>query len=177
MIKTYFHGTSFANLESILKDGFNPNSDKIWNVSENGVYFWSPDKLTEAEECEKDWQEETAKQRAFESGQIAMAFSESGNVVVLQVEIDDENIQDDFSCENMAGAVVCFGKIKREQIKKVFVSDDLSLLKGYFMAMVADNDYLGIELTPIQKQVVKVFQKAEFYIDDMNLQLRELTSF
>lgn len=47
MSKILYHGTSADNLKSILKDGFKTNCDKIWTPSENGIYFWSPDKLIE----------------------------------------------------------------------------------------------------------------------------------
>lgn len=175
--KTYYHGTSADNLPGILKDGFNPYQDKIWSPSENGSYFWCPDSLAAAdgeEGEEEDYKQGRARERAYESAQMALAVGKSGKCVVFAVEMDDENMESDESCPNMDGAVVSFENIKPEQIKEVWISPDLSMLKGYFVAIAMNHDFFCGEFTETEKQIGKIFSKAEFYFDSSDFPLEKM---
>ena len=174
MKQTFFHGTSFDNLASILRNGFDLYSDKIWSPSENGIYFWSPDALTEAGECEEEWQNDSAKQHAYESAQMAMTLAKDGRCVVLEVELDSEDVSPDTSCEHMTGAVVTFKPVKPSKIKAVYVSPDLSMIKGYYIALARRLELFAGQFSPIQNKIADAFDKAEFYIESDEFPLEKV---
>lgn len=168
MKKTYFHGTSEDNLQSILRKGLLPDCQKVWNPSLSEVYLWSPDRLTEVGDCEAEWASDHAKQRAYESAQMAMTLAKSGKCVVLEIELNDTTVSDDDSCENMSGAVAT-AKVTRKQIKRIFISPDLSLLRGYFVGVALQNDlFNSYNFTETERTIGEVFQKAEIYPEIMD---------
>lgn len=167
--KTLFHGTSAQHLRSVRKHGLKINSSKIWRPSENAIYFWSPDALVEAGECENDeWKNGYAIDRAYESAQIAMACDpkSNGKCIVLEVEIDESEIEPDSSCDNMSGAVCIRRDILPSEIKSVSISPDLGMMKGYFIAQVMGNNLFdSSQLTENEKRVAEIFSKSEFFFD------------
>jgi hypothetical protein len=170
MTKVFYHGTNADNLKSILDCGLSCNENKLWNVSNDYVYMWSADKMREAWDCENDEECETrAFQMAFESAQISCAFANDCRCVVFRIELNEDEVYEDDSSENMAGqgAVYIDRCIELHEITEIKVSNDLSLVKAYFMAIAANNEYSNIELTRIEKRIVDAMAKAEIYPDDI----------
>lgn len=163
MKRTYFHGTSFDNLKKILREGLIPDSEKkVWVVSGRGVYLWSPDILEEEGDTEDD-RNRLAKDYAYSSAQMTIGLSKSGKCVVFEIELEEEEVEDDQSCENMFGAVVCNRAISPKEIKSVWVSPDLSLLRGYFIALAMGRDLFAGKFSRLEKQIGEVFRNAEIY--------------
>jgi hypothetical protein len=165
MKKTYFHGTSADNLESILKNGLVCDSEKIWSPSEEGVYFWSPDKLVEMGETEEDYKENYAFERAKESAQCALAKAKDCRAVVFEVELDDSEIENDTSCPNMEGAVVIYSNIPLNKIKSIKITNDLSLFKGYFIGLMLNNYLSSIDFNEIETKIGEFFYKSVIDLD------------
>jgi len=154
MKKTYFHGTSADNLQSILEKGFSPDEEKIWNVSENGVYAWSVEKLAEEEGIEDEDEQsklELAKSRAFDNATCALGASKDCRAVVFQIEYEEEEFQEDYSCDNMNGAFVCYGKISSQSIKAAWISEDFSLVKGWFIGSMMGRDMNNLEFSEVER--------------------------
>jgi hypothetical protein len=173
---TYFHGTSFRNLRSILKNGLQVNCDKLWLASRNEVYLWSPDMLVKYGDAEEDWKDETAKERAYDSAQIAIAVDpKCGKCAVLEIELDSNEVTEDDSCENMSGAVCTTSPIRPNQIKRIWVSPDLSMIKGCFLAGILQNNLFDSSLVgETEKQIAKVFANSEFYFNSSDFPLKEM---
>lgn len=166
MKRKFFHGTSFDNLKDILANGLRPDTDeKVWTVSDRGVYLWSVSALIEAGECEESFADEHAKQRAYESAQMAMTFAKSGKCVVFEIVLDDEKVSEDTSCENMTGAVVCYENVLPSEIVAVWVSPDLSMLKGYFIATARRLEMFAQTFSDLENKIADAFDKAELYIE------------
>lgn len=175
MKRTYFHGTSADNLKSILRHGLNPeNQKKIWTVSFRGVYLWSPDALVESGDTEEEYKIDYAKEQAYSSAQMGLAMSKSGKCVVFEIELDDSLVEPDQSCENMGGAVVCLETITPKQIKAVYVSPDLSLMKGYFIALCMGRDMFAGEFSRLERQIGEAFGKAEIYFEISDFPLSQM---
>lgn len=163
--RIYYHGTSADNLESILKYGISPNENKLWNCSNDEVYLWDDEK------CNEEWeQEESGFKMANESGQLACCAASDCRVVVIKIMLDESEIIADTSCENMEGrGAVCIDRaIKPEEIIEIQISNDLSLLKGYFMAIMAENQYCGLEFSRMEQAIIKAFKNAEIYPEDID---------
>lgn len=169
----YYHGTSADNLESILKHGLSISEEKIWTCSEDAIYLWGVDRLAELEGHKDDSQEQKeyiAFQRAFESGQIACAKSKDCRVVVLKIELEADEVDVDESCENMEEANCIYRDIKLTEIKEIVVSNDFSLIRGYFISFLLDRDYNNLEFSPIEIQIGNKFKEFGIYlgmIDDL----------
>ncbi len=166
MKRTYFHGTSADNLKAILRDGLNPDNDKkIWSCSYRGVYMWSPDAFVSSGDCEEENKNDFTREQAYSSAQMGLATAKSGKCVVFQLEIEEDELEQDFSCENMTGAFVCNRVVTRSEIKEVCISPDLSLLKGYFIALAMGRDLFAGTFSKLEIQIGEAFKNSEIYIE------------
>lgn len=162
-----YHGTSADNLQSILKHGLITSAEKIWNCSLDEVYFWAPEAMLE--ECDGDLEQATfmAEQRAIESAQCALASAKDCRMVLIEFEIEDHNVSVDDSCPNMELARCTSCDIPLESIISIKVSNDLSLLKGYFMNLMRNNDYSEFQPSKLEEKVLRCFEKAQIYPEDI----------
>lgn len=173
-MKTYYHGTSADNLQDILKNGLRCDTDKSWSCSQDGIYLWDVEELAIANGRDliedADYIEDEAFRQAGESGQIACSKATDCRIVVLKVELDENELNEDTSCENMegSGAKVLYRDVKLSEIKEIKVSCDLSLLKGYFIAILFERDYNNVEFSKIEIAVAEAFKKSEIYPDDID---------
>lgn len=160
-----FHGTSADNLPHILKHGLKADSEaKLWNCSEDAVYFWSVPAVMESENLETVEEAlNMARQNAIGSGQIALSLAKDCRIIIICAEIEETELEEDQSCENMYGAVCVYRDVLPHEIKSIEISNDLSLLKGYFMAMVLNRDLTAIELSPLETKVAECFKNLEVY--------------
>ena len=162
----YYHGTSADNLDSILKHGLSTSEGKIWSCSEDAVYLWDPKECAEVNDLDADEDgENEALRMAYESGQIACAIAKDCRIVVVKVEVDSDEVHCDTSCENMegSGAKCIYRDIKPSEILEIKVSNDFSLLKGYFIGIIANRDYNNCDFTDLELQVSKLFEASCIY--------------
>jgi hypothetical protein len=123
-----FHGTTKKGLNAILNGGSKPNCP--WTVSDNDgmTYVWPLDKLVSANALEDDdasYQTEYGIRQAFESAEIQAVMEESEAIFVIELDIPDELLEDDFSCENMdnVASVLHMNDFDLKFIKKVYIAD------------------------------------------------------
>jgi hypothetical protein len=170
MKSTYYHGTSADNLDNIIKHGLSANESKLWNVSEDFVYLWCASTVGKCNDCEtKEESENRAFQLAFESAQFACSFAKDCRAVVLKIHLDDSEVTADYSSENMEnmGAVCINRDILPKEIKEIKISNDLSLLKAYFLCLASSNEFSNIELSGMEKKICNAFKNAEIYPEDV----------
>lgn len=115
-----YHGTTEKGLKAILEGGRKPNNP--WSVSDNDgcMYFWPSDKL--ADEYLTDNIEDQGIQRGFESAQVQAAVSQEEKLIVISINVPDEMLSDDLSCENMentASYIYC-SDFNKSMIVKTF---------------------------------------------------------
>lgn len=98
MVRVY-HGTSYENGQSILKNGFNPES-RTWDVSLDDCMYFAYD-LEE---------ESYAKAMAIDEARITAALNHSSytGIYVFSIEVDESIIEEygDSSCENMSDIAI-----------------------------------------------------------------------
>ncbi len=170
MKRKFYHGTTADNLKKILRDGFDPHTEKIWSVSENGVYFWDAIALADRGECDKDDAEhvrQTGIRFARDSAECGLAKAKDCRAVVFEVELDTEDLSEDVSCENMEGAFVHYDKVSPDKIKSVWVTEDMSLMRGYYIALMMDRDMNALEFSRLELTIGEAFKKAEIYAEDV----------
>lgn len=129
-----FHGTTFNDAINILKHGFK-KTNKIWEASrENKIYFFEPTKMQEIEHENVEGGIEYCLRKGFEAAQIASAIKKESKtcICVLEVEIDEEYVENDSSCDDYgydmyelsAAVQIDIDNIKFGRIKKVYVSNN-----------------------------------------------------
>jgi hypothetical protein len=161
-----YHGTTLRKARRILKEGFSCTEVKVWHPSEDGVYFWSPKRLTEIGECEEEDSEWSAISRAYSNAQIPLSMEiRDCQAVVFGVDIPDDEVEDDHSCEHMDGAVVYDGDIPASWIKSVHISPDLSLLRGFLISGARTLEMFAGEFSDNELAVAEVFADKYFEID------------
>lgn len=169
--KSYFHGTSMDNFLKMKKEGFiAPQTKTNWKPSgDSHVYLWSPSELVKHNGIERAHAYEEAFRYAKDSGECALLRAKDCRIVVLQVLLDPASVDPDDSSPDLEGAVKHYGPIPIVAVKKVWVSKDLSLLRGYFMGGMLSNKLANLSLSPIEQKIAEIFAKSEsFYPEDVD---------
>lgn len=161
MKQLYYHGTSADNLKSIKQNGITPYTEsKLWSCSLQEIYLWDRKRVEE--------EEQDARELAFEAAQTAVCRSKDCRAIVFEIKLNPDDVSEDYSCENMTGAVVYQKPIKNE-IVSAWISEDLSMFKAYFLSLTKNHDLLNFMLTPLEEIMVQ----AEWPYDDIFMYLRE----
>lgn len=150
-----FHGTSYENGLSILKNGWNTNKSN-WNCSAPEHIYWAYDKNED--------EEKNAFRLAIEAGQISAVLSQSNSesIFIFFCDIDEKDKEEwietyaDRSCPNMD---TCALEIPLETVKKLSIqSKELkeSFLPSLRLAYLAgcSTKYLNIDVLTEQEQQV-----------------------
>lgn len=145
-MKTLFHGTTLENWLKIKEEGFAPEQ-QTWNVPcFNETYFYDMDKTSYPED--EDYSKEECIRQAFDNAQISASVQNfMGNtLVVLELEVDEELVEDDQSCENMdnVASVVNNDDLDLSMIKKVHTCENgylPSFRLLYVVHLIQNNDY------------------------------------
>ncbi len=95
-----FHGTTKKGLKSILANvGTKPNAPWVCSEDDGSTYVWPQNKLEDSYDFEEH---EQFVCHAFESAEIQAVIADEQEVFVLELEIPDHLLEDDYSCDNMA---------------------------------------------------------------------------
>jgi hypothetical protein len=166
-----YHGTTADHLESILQNGLRHDAErKVWSVSDDAIYFWGRNYVENeySETYDEDTQDEyhnSLISLACDSAMCALAKSRDCRAVVVVFELDVEEHEDDNSCENMSAANCVGRSIQLGEIKEILVSQDLSLLRGYFVGLMVDRPYYNGFFTPLELSVGRAMR--ELPLDDV----------
>lgn len=141
---TLYHGTTLENWERIQSEGWNgPSRKTAWYCSCNEIYCYDLSKS----DCDFDPSAFCIRQ-AFESAQTAAAIQNylGQSLVVIEFEIDDDLVEDDLSCENMAdiASVIQPEDIQPHHVTNVYRCDNYrpSLRLVYVAGLLTYSEYL-----------------------------------
>ncbi len=154
-----FHGTTADNLADILENGLKCDKEKLWSVSEDAVYCWSKNYLREGE-IEEEFAYDQLKEKALSHATIGLAKAKDCRAVVVVFNVDEEELETDYSCPNMESANCVNRNIKPEEFQAVWVSQDLSLLRGAFIATMLYRPLSNMEFSQLEIKVGKAFYNA-----------------
>lgn len=169
-----FHGTTKKGLKSILNNsGIKPNSPWTCSDQDGLMYVYPLNKIVDAhclEEEEKEDQINEGIRNAFESANIQAAIEAKANTLyVLVMEVDENLLEDDYSCDNMADIASCMNMIDFNSTSIVSVYEcQYNIWKTPFVI----SSLLGNELFnvfSIEDELLKISQYLkdnETYIED-----------
>lgn len=173
-----FHGTCLKNAKSILENGFDGNEgEQIWNVSGGSNYFWSLKDLAKVNGETAKYAIYEASRMAQEAGETALIQNDCSFIVVFQVKASEVNYEDDFSCENMGGAVVSHDSVPTSAIEKIWISEDLSCFKPFMLATTKRcNNYLRNEpeVSPALNAAAEAIKDVYFDYSE-HIEMEEIT--
>lgn len=164
-----YHGTTLKNFVNLLNGGNKPEG--IWNCSymDDCFYVYPMDKVINSE-CLEDEEESYIRDRclqnALESGLITAAFQmESQDVIVIELEIPDEELEDDYSCDNMSGVASFTGYFDKDWIIGIHSTYFNSMYAPFFVPSHTNRNlgYVDSELMGIAKVIQESGDSCSLY--------------
>lgn len=158
-----YHGTIADNLPSILENGLSAYSDnKVWNVSENAVYFWGGNFINANGFQDEDPEFITSqlKRAAVDSASCALGAAKDCRIVVVEFEVPDDEVDTDSSCENMEHANCIYRDVTPDEIRNITISEDLSILRGVFIALMIDRPMSNLEFSKTERKISKLMMES-----------------
>ena len=171
-----FHGTTKKGLNAILNaEGYKPNSP--WTVSDNdgAMYLWPQNKLEDQHDFEENDQMIC---HAFESAEIQAVIEDTTEIFVLEMEVPDELLQDDFSCDNMAdvASFIETGQFNKDMIVKVYTCKLNRWNAPFIIASLLNNpNFNQWAVDEDLLELAETLQGADFYRDPTEFDFVEYT--
>lgn len=163
-----FHGTTQENFVNLLNGGDKPSG--AWNCSDmDGCFYVYPvSKFYDVEEMDNEQITDEGIKNALDSASITAAYQmKSQKIVILELDIPDEELQDDWSCENMSDVASFTEYFDKEWIKKVYVTDFNAMYAPFFVPSLQNRNlgYLPDELRNIAAMVQRNDEMSNVYCD------------
>jgi hypothetical protein len=158
---TYYHGTTLENVQAIMAGG--SKNSPTWSCSDDHyLYLWSAEKIGD-DGC--------PIMRALESAQITAAIAgKDAKLVVLELTIDDELVEDDWSCENMADEASCihFDDFKVDMVDdEVYYSEFSGYLSPFVLSTLLENQWFDSHsVSKSLMLVARALQGQEIFIEE-----------
>lgn len=152
-MRTFYHGTTMESARSILKNGFNGETDTVWNCSDcDKLYVRDKD-------SNAIFDEDEAIYLSVSAGQIAAAVfdSKETSIAIFKFEVEDDvadsYFDEDDSCPNMDGSYQIDKSdldylISRNKIKcTLFESKNayIPYLRVFYLTGVIESEYMDID--------------------------------
>lgn len=169
--KILYHGTTKDNYNKILKSGFNPTNNP-WSCSgSREIYFWDLSKIREYDNEEENIN--FCIYQAFESAKITAAYQnfQGSELIVLELKVLAENVEDDYSCENMEYASCAdIDFLEVEDIIKIHQAKEgynTFLRLFYLISLLGNQHFQFYNLEPIAQTALNALKGQDIYIEDL----------
>lgn len=100
---------------------------------------------------------------ALDSATCALAASKNVKPVVVIVDIPEEWVEPDTSCDNMDYAEMCLTDVPYSYIKAILIGPDLGLFRGFFISSMLGREWSAHEFSDIEIRVAEALK--EVWID------------
>jgi hypothetical protein len=175
-----FHATSADNLPSILRDGLKCRSEKIWDVSEDGIYCWSKHFIREnhSEEYDSNNSEHLSllESQAMDYTVVPLTHAKDCRGVVVVFEVADDEVEPDESCPGMDDTSVVFRDISPSEIRRIIISEDVSIMRGCFVRMMMGRSMYIREFSEMEKMAAQSMECYDFYMTSVEWDEVDLTA-
>ncbi|QBP33069.1 hypothetical protein CHB7_gp117 [Enterobacteria phage CHB7] len=155
-----FHGTTQENFVNLLNGGDKPSG--AWNCSDmDGCFYVYPvSKFYDVEEMDNEQVTDEGIKNALDSASVTAAYQmKSQKIVILELDIPDEELQDDWSCENMSDVASFTEYFDKEWIKKVYTTEFNAMYAPFFVPNLNNRNlgYIPDEL----RNIVTIIQRSD----------------
>lgn len=178
-----FHGTSAKNGRLILEQGFQ-DTERNWTCSvPNQIYFWELNAVADCNGLDAEETIQRCKELAFESATIAASLqsSLSSYIYIFEIDIDEDELSPDLSCECMDEAVW----IDARQLNKLIAEGKVEMIvhkykyspafKYFYLSSLINNEFLANYLLSEEDcEICKALSQSNFYIYEILYDLKEI---
>lgn len=129
-----FHGTTQENFVNLMNGGEKPSG--AWNCSDSDgcFYVYPVSKFYDVEDMDAEQITEEGIRNALDSASITAAFQmKSQKIVILELDIPEDELQDDWSCENMSDVASFTEYFDRAWIKKIYTTEFNAMYAPFFV--------------------------------------------
>ncbi len=170
-----YHGTTAKGLRAILS-GENHKPNMPWNVSDQDdcMYLWPADKIAgewELTNEEPEYAADQGRRLAFESAQVQALVSEDFTLYALELLVDPDDLEDDYSCENMSSeaSYITLGQFHPVMIQRVFKLEMNKWHAPFVAAGLLGNDYFNqCCLSTTLEAAAKAIKAQEVYLEEVH---------
>lgn len=129
-----FHGTTQENFVNLLSGGEKPSG--AWNCSDSDgcFYVYPVSKFYDVDDMDAEQITEEGIRNALDSASITAAFQmKSQKIVILELDIPEDELQDDWSCENMSDVASFTEYFDKAWIKKIYTTEFNAMYAPFFV--------------------------------------------
>lgn len=176
-----FHGTTQENFLNLIYNGDKPSG--AWNCSDmDGNFYVYPENKIYGDDEEERISE--GIQQALGNAAITAAFQmKTQNIVILELDIPEDELNDDYSCDNMSGVASFTEYFDLSWIKKVYITEFNAMFSPFCLPSL-DNpnlNYIDESLELLAKSIQQS-DSIQVFCDIMdiltgNIAERDLKSF
>ena len=163
-----FHGTTQENFLNLINGGEKPTG--AWNCSDSDgcFYVYPVSKFYDVENLDAEQITEEGLKNALDSASITAAFQmKSQKIVILELDIPEEELQDDWSCENMSDVASFTEYFDKSWIKKIYTTEFNAMYAPFFVPNLNNRNlgYVPDELRNIAVMVQRSDEMNNVYCD------------
>ncbi|QBP32878.1 hypothetical protein KPS64_gp116 [Shigella phage KPS64] len=163
-----FHGTTQENFVNLMNGGDKPSG--VWNCSDmDGCFYVYPvSKFYDVENLDDEQIIDEGIKNALDSASITAAYQmKSQKLVILELDIPEDELQDDWSCENMSDVASFTEYFDKEWIKKVYTTEFNAMYAPFFVPNLNNRNlgYIPDELRNIAAIVQRSDEMSNVYCD------------
>lgn len=163
-----FHGTTQENFVNLINGGDKPSG--VWNCSDmDGCFYVYPvSKFYDVENLDDEQIIDEGIKNALDSASITAAYQmKSQKLVILELDIPEDELQDDWSCENMSDVASFTEYFDKEWIKKVYTTEFNAMYAPFFVPNLNNRNlgYIPDELRNIAAIVQRSDEMSNVYCD------------
>ena len=129
-----FHGTTQENFVNLINGGDKPTG--AWNCSDSDgcFYVYPVNKFYDLDSMDDEEITNEGLRNALDSATITAAFQmKTQNIVILELDIPEDELQDDWSCENMSDVASFTEYFDKDWIKKIYTTEFNAMYAPFFV--------------------------------------------
>nr|DAJ98496.1 MAG TPA: hypothetical protein [Caudoviricetes sp.] len=173
-----FHGTTQENFLNLINGGEKPTG--AWNCSDMDGYFYvyPVSKFCDVEEMDEEQITNEGLRNALDSATITAAIQmKTQNIVILELEIPEDELQDDWSCENMSDIASFTEHFDKDWVKKVYTTEFNAMYSPFFVPNLQNRNlgYIDEKLEEVATFIQNADDSSIIYCNMLDAMQESLT--
>lgn len=173
-----FHGTTQENFVNLINGGDKPSG--AWNCSDSDgcFYVYPVNKFYDLDSMNAEEITNEGLRNALDSATITAAFQmKTQNIVILELEIPEDELQDDWSCENMSDVASFTESFDKSWIKKVYTTEFNAMYSPFFVPNLKNPNlgYIDEKLEEVASFIQNADDSSIIYCNMLDAMQESLT--
>lgn len=173
-----FHGTTQENFLNLINGGEKPTG--AWNCSDmDGCFYVYPvNKFYDLASMDAEEITNEGLRNALDSATITAAFQmKTQNIVILELDIPEDELQDDWSCENMSDVASFTEYFDKGWVKKVYTTEFNAMYSPFFVPNLQNRNlgYVDEKLREVASFIQNADDSSIIYCNMLDAMQESLT--